>query len=1024
MVALPPVEVAVDLRLHLSCGEMELKCITVIRFVLQLILYLALTRICIAQAAISTTIALPTAAPYPVFLENPKDGYIIKNQDTVFGCTAQPARVVHFKCGSKYLDGRHQTHLQTFDFFDRSLINTTFTVNKKNLDVEKNGTWCVCVAWNGDSGPVYSTRALVKVAYLERFFIHEPLGKVYDAEHPIELYCGPPEGDPEPEVHWLKDGSRIDESDSHYFITSDHSLVISQPNAADTGNYTCLAKNDAAERFSNPAPVRVSVIGDWGEWGSWSSCDPLCGTGVQTRRRKCSQPAPDSGGLGCEGPMRETRGCQNICPINGGWGQWSEWKTCNAQCQSIRTRSCDNPEPSNGGRECVGDKLEKTNCTDDLCAVLIFHKNGGHYDNTNHMVHGSSGLVDHLPVYVGIALAFFIILMASIFMVICFMSRRKRDIPMYSVQTTAVDDCSSAMLTVQPDITQTGHPAFCTHVNLPREFDKPNGLHHSNSYLETTKSNSPHHMSVSFSPKNGTITHLGGYSSSHSDGSHYSLQNGSMKSQVHTYVPLVGPGQERHYCTASKDRPCCYDRCHGHDEDSDFYSQHKDEPVYALPIQSSESSMGPESEVDTDHLPFQEPGLPRTDTPMMASGRFGPRGGRLIIPEAGVSLFIPDGAINRNNGEEVYIAIDPDPTNQPNISPHCTSLSPVVVAGPPGLTFSKPVILTIPHCSQRRDGDWRYSIYSCNMSVQPQGIWERLVTAGEETINTLVYCQVDSSSCSVILDQLGSFVLMGESAPPRTAGKRLRLATFGPALRFNMDYSVKVYVTDDTPDAIERVVQLEQKFGGVLLHRPKLMEFQDDSGNLRLSLDEVMQGWQCKLSANFQEIPFFHVWSGNYNTLHCSFTLAREDPSLDVVGCRVHVTQGSAQTSLQVLEISRRMEDGMEHQNYHTSPSQSSVASFETPTKVFRLPRPVRARLCTSLDPPRPAGNDWRLLAAKLGVDGYINFFATKPSPTDQILDLWEARCREDSAVSTLVHLLREMGRNDAVAVLEQVPWM
>lgn len=63
--------------------------------------------------------------------------------------------------------------------------------------------------------------------------------------------------------------------------------------------------------------------------------------------------------------------------------------------------------------------------------------------------------------------------------------------------------------------------------------------------------------------------------------------------------------------------------------------------------------------------------------------------------------------------------------------------------------------------------------------------------------------QVDSSSCSVILDQLGSFVLMGESAPPRTAGKRLRLATFGPALRFNMDYTVKVYVTDDTPDAIE-----------------------------------------------------------------------------------------------------------------------------------------------------------------------------------------------------------------------------
>lgn len=56
--------------------------------------------------------------------------------------------------------------------------------------------------------------------------------------------------------------------------------------------------------------------------------------------------------------------------VNGGWGQWSEWKTCNAQCQSIRTRSCDNPEPSNGGRECVGDKLEKTNCTGDICSGI------------------------------------------------------------------------------------------------------------------------------------------------------------------------------------------------------------------------------------------------------------------------------------------------------------------------------------------------------------------------------------------------------------------------------------------------------------------------------------------------------------------------------------------------------------------------------------------------------------------------------------------------------------------------------
>ncbi|XP_071829843.1 netrin receptor UNC5B-b-like isoform X2 [Apostichopus japonicus] len=968
----------------------------------------------IVPAAVSPAPVSTSIPVLPVILEHPQDVYVVRSQSVDLTCTAQPASQVYFSCNGELISPEQLSHDQTFDEYkENKMIKARLTIGKRIVPISDEGIRCLCQAWNDGLGPVNSDSALVKPATLDRFFIRQPLSNSYpESLQPIELYCSPPDGDPTPETYWQKDGERIDTSLGHHYILShENSLIINQPAVIDSGNYTCVAANIAYERISDVAKIRVYVSGEWGLWSSWSSCDPLCGDGVQTRRRKCSNPMPESDREDCIGSSRETQPCHNACPTNGRWGEWSDWYDCNAECQSIRVRSCDSPSPANGGRDCrSGAALEKKNCTGGLCA-------------------DSPSLAELIPVYIGIGLAFFVIVMSCIFMLICFMSRRKRHTPMYPAPTTtvlsAVDECNMAMLTMQPDITQTSHhAAFCTHVRLPNESDKPNGFHHSNSYLETSKQGSPHNMSVSFSPKNGAVTHLGGYSSSHSDGSHYSLQNGSMKSNtVHTYVPLVGPGSERHYCTASKERPSCYDRCHLRDEDSDFYSQQKDEPVYALPIQSSESSMGPESEVDTEQ--FQE-AVPTgsADSHMMVSGRFGPRGGRLIIPEAGVSLFIPDGAITRNNGEEVYLGVNPDPSNQPNISPRCTSLTPVVVAGPPGITFNKPVILTIPHCSQRRDGDWRYSIYSCNMAVQQEGIWERLVTAGEETINTPVYVQVDSSSCSVILDQLGSFVLMGESAPPRTAGKRLRLATFGPALRFNMDYTVKVYVTDDTPDAIERVVQLEQKFGGALLHRPKLMEFQDDDQNLRLSLDKVMQGWQCKPSANFQEIPFFHVWSGTSNTLHCSFTLAREDPSLDVVGCRIHITQGQAQTSLQVLDITRRMEDGIEHQNYHNSPSQATTASFETPTKVFRLPRPVRARLCTSLDPPRPVGNDWRLLAAKLGVDGYINFFATKPSPTDQILDLWEARCREDSAVATLTHLLREMGRNDAVAVLEQVPWM
>lgn len=56
----------------------------------------------------------------------------------------------------------------------------------------------------------------------------------------------------------------------------------------------------------------------------------------------------------------------------------------------------------------------------------------------------------------------------------------------------------------------------------------------------------------------------------------------------------------------------------------------------------------------------------------------------------------------------------------------------------------------------------------------------------------------------------------------------------------------------------------------------------------------------------------------------------------------------------------------------------------------------------------------------------YINYFATKASPTDHILDIWEARHREPTAITELLNIFRIMGRNDAASILEKElgPWL
>ncbi|XP_071829579.1 A disintegrin and metalloproteinase with thrombospondin motifs 3-like isoform X3 [Apostichopus japonicus] len=103
--------------------------------------------------------------------------------------------------------------------------------------------------------------------------------------------------------------------------------------------------------------------GGWSDWEGWSSCTYSCGTGVQTRIRKCDNPRPVNGGRYCEGDglqykLCNTKQCKrnrdrrsNQCRDNlGNWvyhGETHTWlpfqnrnktQQCKLTCMSETTK--------------------------------------------------------------------------------------------------------------------------------------------------------------------------------------------------------------------------------------------------------------------------------------------------------------------------------------------------------------------------------------------------------------------------------------------------------------------------------------------------------------------------------------------------------------------------------------------------------------------------------------------------------------------------------------------------------------
>ncbi|XP_077456819.1 netrin receptor UNC5D isoform X1 [Stigmatopora argus] len=672
--------------------------------------------------------------------------------------------------------------------------------------------------------------------------------------------------------------------------------------------------------------------------------------------------------------------------VNGGWSLWTEWSTCNVPCgRGVRKRSrtCTNPAPLNGGAFCEGMSVEKiscnapcpidggwdewsewTNCSSQCERQRSRECNSPAPKHRGKMCEGGSEAIENCTDGQ------------------CTQNRKllhdvkpqsmdsSNDVALYSglgAGIIAVGILVVAIMLYRKNQSEYG-------VDVIESSALAGGFQSFN--FKTTRQGNPLLLNSSIPPD---LTVGRTYSTP------LCFQDGADK-ELFDPLPDIKVKVQSSFMV------------YGVAERAEFHAK---APVETFPQDLGQDYRSSMDKHKKGLLTFNGP-LSTSKEQLRTTGVFGQQGGRLVLPNTGVSLLVPHGAVPENMSWEMYVVINLGEASFNTLEDCEILLSPEVMYGPAVLDLSCPVAMTMAHCAEVDSENW-----NIQLKRRTQGNkWEEVMMVEDES--TSCYCLMDSTSCHLLLDQPGSYALVGEPLT-QAAIKRLKLAVFGSMEGTTMNYSLRVYCVDDTPNAFQGVVAAEKGRGGQLLEEPKMLPFRANTFNLQVSIQDVPQFlWSIKPFTTCQEFSFPQVWCSNQQPLHCAFSLERYSPATTQLSCKISVRQVKGHE--EILQVYTAV-GKTEKESVPIFMQTDCTVTSQTGPKAFKIPLSIRRRICATFDTANAKGKDWQLLAHKLHLDRNLGYFAKQQSPSAIILCLWEARHQDTADLDSLASALEEIGK-------------
>nr|XP_029714441.1 netrin receptor unc-5-like [Aedes albopictus] len=245
-------------------------------------------------------------------------------------------------------------------------------------------------------------------------------------------------------------------------------------------------------------------------------------------------------------------------------------------------------------------------------------------------------------------------------------------------------------------------------------------------------------------------------------------------------------------------------------------------------------------------------------------------GGWLELDHLQTSLSIPEGALPEALKINVFLAVMYDSKDTILVENQITHISPTIVCGPAKSSFSKPLILKVPHCAEDIS-NWKISLF---YKEEVTNCWKKIASSENDVPSPQAYIQLDLKNAYIMTRKLGKYILGGENlSPDVTVMKRLKIFMFGPSRKPETDFNIRVYILEDYPSALEHCSIIESRMGYFMIGQSSPFHFLNNKENLVLRIN-CSGGWTSKLDTAIQRIPFNHVWK-NMSILHCEFMLQK-----------------------------------------------------------------------------------------------------------------------------------------------------